>query len=321
VVCGAGCVTSTVPAVLTVAPLTNSIPISQDLVLHLKFNGDSTDASGQANHGTNGGAPTFVAGQVGGTAIHLNTAGAVRNFVGIAPSASLTVGADSFSVAFWLKFTGAFQDLPIIGNALNSTYNPGWVFSEDGGQIEWTLNGTVNADPVGGPAINDGTWHHILAAFDQVNGVADTYVDGEAVNSRSIASVGVLDTAYGVFLGQDPSGTYGSNGAFDLDDVGLWRRALTRFDVRAIHFAGLEGQSLDTAVVLPNPLPELHISVNGGNATITWLATPGGNCVMLQSASTVAGPWTAVGIAPTLVGGHFAVTVPVVGNKFYRLKK
>jgi hypothetical protein len=50
---------------------------------------------------------------------------------------------NSFTVALWLKFTGAFNDLPIIGNANNSTYNAGWVLSEDGGRFEWTAVASI----------------------------------------------------------------------------------------------------------------------------------------------------------------------------------
>jgi hypothetical protein len=50
------------------------------------------------------------------------------------------------------------------------------------------------------------------------------------VDSRSIATVGNLDTGDGIFLGQDPSGAYGVNGTIDLDDIGIWRRALTSYD-------------------------------------------------------------------------------------------
>ena len=319
VVCGSSCVTSSVPAMLTVAALTNSGPLNQDLVMHLKFNNNYADSSGQANNGTAAGAPTFVAGQIGGTAARLNTAGAVHNYVSVAPAPSLAFGgADNFSVAFWLKFTGAFQDLPIIGNAINSTYQPGWVFSESGGQIEWTLNGVINADPVGGPLINDGNWHHIVASFDQLTGIADTYVDGLAIDSRSIAGVGSLDIGTGIALGQDPSGTYAADGAFDIDDVGVWRRALTRFEVRAIHAAGLEGADLSAASVLP----QITITAVGGNANVSWLATPAGNCYTLESAGSVNGPYTAVVATPALAGGRYSATVPVMPtNRFYRLRK
>ena len=72
---------------------------------------------------------------------------------------------DSFTIALWLKYRAAFNDVPIIGNSINSTYNPGWVLTEEGGRFEWTAvgGGSVIADPVSGtsPLINDGAWHHL----------------------------------------------------------------------------------------------------------------------------------------------------------------
>ena len=156
---------------------------------------------------------------------------------------------DSFTVGFWLKYTAGFNDLPIIGNAVNSTYQTGWTISEDGGRLDWTAVSGVSVirDPAGGPLINDGQWHHVLVAFDRTLGQASSYVDGVQIDSATITPLGSLVTGNTLALGQDPTGNYGNDGAFDLDDVGIWRRALSPAEAASIYLVGQKyGRSFDS---------------------------------------------------------------------------
>jgi hypothetical protein len=222
------------------------------LVLHLKLDGDYNDSSGRTNDATATGSPTPVAGKIGSQAVHLSTDAAIspNNYLTVSDNNSDLSFAetDSFTVAFWLRYTTGFNDLPIIGNANNSTYQPGWVITEDGGRLEWTaVSGTsVIRDPAGGPAINDGQWHNLVVAFDRTGNQAFSYVDGALVDSALIVGLGTLVTGNALTLGQDPTGAYGA-GAFDLDDVGIWRRALDPAEAQTIYQVGNSyGRSFDT---------------------------------------------------------------------------
>jgi hypothetical protein len=298
----------------TYANLTNG------LVLHLKFDGNYGDSSGRTNDATPVNSPVLIPGKIGSQAVRVNTAGSTFNYVEIVDTNTFGpypdlqfAAADSFSVAFWLNHTGTPNDLPIIGNAPNSTYQPGWVFSDDGGKIEWTLTsvapdpGQVVADPVpGSPVINNGVWHHIAVTFNRASGLADTYVDGVLINSQSIATIGNLDTGNGVFLGQDPSGVYGVDGTYDLDDVGIWRRALARAEAESIYrVAQSSGKSFDTF----GPVI-LTIRRAGPDLEIIW---PAGT---LKSADALTGPWTAVPGA----SAPYYKTTPALAKKFYQVR-
>jgi hypothetical protein len=158
--------------------------------------------------------------------------------------------SDSFSIAVWLKYTTSFTDLPILGNATHSTYNPGYVLTEDGDQFEWTAVGEdvgqAIADPVGGPLLNDGAWHHLAVVFDRGAAVAKSFVDGLAIDARPIGGLGSLITGNPLIIGQDPTGAYPNNGTFQLDDLGIWRRALTPPEAEAIYMVGQRNVSFDT---------------------------------------------------------------------------
>ena len=305
------------PATSATATLTLQAPpsfanLTNGLVLHLRFDGTPLDSSGRTNDGavvdkTPG--VLYVPGKIGTSGVLVGTNG----YVTIAASPDLTFGAtDSFSVAFWVKCGPGNNDVPIFGNAVNSTYQDGWVFSEDGGKIEWTLAGvgdpsSVIADPVpGSPIITDGVWHSVVAAFDRVENVAYTYVDGVQVDTRSLAGLGSLDSAFNPTFGDDPGGAYTWDPVtYQVDDVGIWRRALAPGEAIGIYAAGQIGQSFDM-----NGPALLTVKQSGGKLELIWQQGT------LQSLDSIGGTWTDVigAVAP------YHVVTPGGAKKFYRVK-
>jgi len=304
--------TNTTAATLAVLAQPSYANQTNNLVLHLRFDNDYLDTSGRANDASApAGNPGFVTGKIG-SGVNINSS-PNANYLTVADAAGdLSFDApDSFTVAYWLKYSAAFNDVPVIGNAVNSTYQPGWVTSEDGGRFEWTATtvggtGSAIADPAGGPLINDGNWHHVAFSFDRSTQTAGSYVDGVRVNTHAIAAVGSLITGYTITIGEDPTGAYGSAN-FNLDDLGIWRRALSDYDVLSIYNAAqISGKSFDTY----GPF-QANIQAVGGNLYISW---QGGT---LYEATDVAGPYTAVvGATPPV----YVTPVPAVGQKFYRVQ-
>ena len=230
-----------------------------------------------------------------------------------APSGDLQFDSpDSFSISLWLRYTNNFNDLPIIGNAINSTYQVGWCVSEDANQFEWSLCSTANSgagvsDPVGGPLINDFQWHNLVATFDRNSAIVTSYVDGQYVSIHDISAVTSLFSAGVVTLGQDPTGTYGVAGKFDLDDVGIWRTVLDPVSARSIYYAGVAGHSFDT--VAP-PQVTLTINVVGSNLVLHWSQGT------LQSSTHADSGYTNVvgATAPT-----YTTPLTTTGARFFRV--
>ncbi len=304
------------PAVLSVEAIPAYVNLTNNMVLHLKFDGDYKDSSGLGNDATAVGSPTFVPGKLG-KAVYVNTASGpgTFNYVDKAWSAdfAFTV-ADSFSVSFWINYTSWANDLPMIGNSAGSTYQLGWVFTEDYGKAEFSLVSTANSgtyifDPApGSPLIGDGAWHNIAGVVNRGAQTSSVYVDGTPAGSMSIVGLDTLDYGRDMVIGQDPTGTYGVNGAGSIDNVGVWRRALTPIEARSIYFAGQSGHSFD---VPAPPSLSLSISIVGGNLQIHWSAGT------LQSSTKVDTGYTAVpGATPPV----YTVPLPTTGSMFYRAK-
>jgi hypothetical protein len=310
------------PAQLTV--LDPPIPgnLAYGLVAHYKFDGDCTDSSGNENNGFPENSPQFVAGKIGSGAIQVYDSKAVPylfQYVSLADPTALQFNAgDSFSVSLWLNYTGTPGDLPIIGNAYNSTGAFGWVLADSywqdgkGGNITFSIVGVttyayfVAVNPAG--PMNDGNWHHLVLVNDEINSVVEAFTDGVLVQAVNV-NVDSLNTGYPTAIGNDPSGIYtGANaaGGYTIDDVGIWRRALTPSDVQSIYAAGATGNGFDTF----GPVQLASKWTSTGQLQISWQQGT------LQSATNLTGPWTAVTGATAPV----YVVAPTNSQQFYRVQ-
>jgi hypothetical protein len=221
----------------------------------------------------------------------------------------------SFTVGLWVKLAvgSLIGDLPFIGTETNSANNPGWVLAPtyQTGGWQWDLNdGGGNNIDVNGPdnSINNGAWHNFVLVVDRAGAVANSYLDGVLVASRSITSLGTVDTlSPWVVIGQDPSTLYPEAGSATLDDIGIWRRALTPLEVANIASAGSTGgRSFDTV----GPIP-LAITRSGSSLILSYAAG-----TLLQSSTLGAGAvWEPV---PGASAPSFTVT-PSGAAKYYRV--
>ena len=293
----------------TYANLTNA------LVLHLTFDGNYNDSSGRGNNGSPVGSPALVPGKIGSGALNVltDTTNNTYNYVTLGtPSDFLFSSNVDFSVSYWVQFPpGALPgDLPFLCSAVTSTGAYGLTLApayKTGGWA-WSLD-NVNGigSGVQGPAnsINDGSWHNMVEIFSRAS-VCSTYLDGELVSSVPIAGIGDVDSGQPFNIGQDPTGQYGESGTYSLDDIGVWRRALTDLEARSIYAVGQNyGKSFDTfGPVLLSLYP-----LAGAKLGVAWQSGT------LQQASSLTGPWTPV----TGASQPFFQVTPTSTNAFYRI--
>lgn len=265
--------------------------ITQDLVVHLKFDNDLADSSGRTNDAQMVGAPTFREGKIGPGALHIPSGG---DYATLGTPPDLNFGTDTdFSISFWARATEWSGDPSFLSNKdWNSGGNQGYVIAtDDDGHLQWNLSGAPGGrkDYDGPPGtFSDHQWRHVVITFDR-NGLASTMVDGNLVDTRPLsASLNDVSTpnGYATNIGQDGTGNYGS--AFldaDMDDLGIWRRLLTPQEIRRIYQAGLTGRDLTQAGGGDEAIT-LRLTRNQGSINLVW---EGGG--VLQRALAVAGPW------------------------------
>ena len=313
-------------ASLVVVPPPTFANVTNNLLLHLKFDGNYNDSSGQGNNGTAMGSPTFVPGKIGSQALHYDTetangqsGGTVTNagYVSLGMPADLNLGAlwtngASFSVSMWVQLPKGYLagDLPFFSDATNSNNSVGFTFSPsyDLGGWQWCLDDGTNDIDINGPnnSINDGNWHHLAVTFDATNAVGTTYLDGLLVQTTSLTGLGNFDSGNAATVGQASTGVYPEPGSASIDDLAVWRTVLTPLAVCNIYGAGVNaGASFDTL-----GQPKLGLVKSGNNLLFLW---QGGT---LLEASSLSGPWSPV---PGATAPMATLTLGP-GQKFYRVQ-
>jgi hypothetical protein len=308
-----GVVTGLVSAPVTIAvlaPPTNPPAIS-GLVMHLTFDNTLADATGRGNNATNeasGGAPLitndYVPGELGEaftyqTTVSSSTTNANYASLGVRPDLQFGASA-SFTVSMWVQlpinYTG--NDLPFFCDVVGSTFGyPGFCFEPSFGTVVaggWGFSvfaNSVAGEGVYGPvgSINDGNWHNLVYIIDRVKG-ASVYLDGTLSQGTvqagtTVVGIGNINSINAATIGQDPTGLYPQPGTANIDDLGVWQRALTPLEAASIYIAAVSNQL--SFVGTPPSTFALKV-LAGPKLQLTWSAGT------LQSTTNLPGPWTAV---------------------------
>jgi hypothetical protein len=260
------------------------------------FNGASADTT-----------PTFVGGKIGQCFEYTTLIDGTKfDYATFGYPTDLQLDSTvPFSVSMWLNYTNQSDDLAFISNKdWNSSNDQGWgIFCQSGGNFRNQVTGPSSSDKFSvSPSVilRDGTWHHLLVSFVRAPGsqagYVYSYVDGVLVNRSTMVTQGTIDTLgtpftneqgpggsplptnqadWALNIGQDGTGVYHDQGSAynigaHIDDLGIWRRALTAAEARAIYLAGQAGHDLSQAVAAR----QLTIAVSGNNAVLSWVGNP-----------------------------------------------
>ncbi|MCX6924070.1 MAG: hypothetical protein NT154_12800 [Verrucomicrobia bacterium] len=197
VTCTSG-TTNSPAAVLTVIPQPSYAEVTNGLLVHLTFDGDYNDHSGQGNNAAPQGTPDFVRGIVGSQALQYSSAAAASafNYVSLMDTNSMTLwpalafGSGPWSTAYWVKLTNGANYLPFLANnngGVAANNSSGFAFGSDlasGGELRLTYR-TQGFSWIltNGVSIADGNWHHIAVVSGPF--LLSTYIDGQPAYDAS----------------------------------------------------------------------------------------------------------------------------------------
>lgn len=252
-----------------VVPTATRADIHDQLVVHLRFDGDVQDSSGRGNNGTvvqPGANSPYVPGVIGQayqtTGMVVGIDNSTSSYITLGNPSDLNFdGSSDISFSWWGMYNTSDQhdDIPWLSNKdWNSGGNRGWVLaSESGGNgLRWNFrargeNRVDISSPYAGSGWDDGNWHHYVVTMTRgAGGAVIVYQDGGLVSYTPINStLAVGSTLLPTNIFQDGTGTYtditgGAN--FDkaaIDDLGIWRRALTDSEIALIYTLGTQGLS------------------------------------------------------------------------------
>jgi hypothetical protein len=286
---------------------------------------------------------TYVSDGALGTALHYSTEayntggttsiGTNDFYVTLGVRPDLQFGANvSFTVAYWVRlplFVGG--DLPFFTDAAGSEGNNGFVFAPAYGYGTADPNPNPAPQNYGGWAAsiygagngvrlygdlgsinnpNPPNWFSLVHVVNRAAGTVVTYLNGAVahyslISGTTLTAAGNIDTGLPATIGQDPTGRYGETGSADIDDLGVWRRALTPLEAASIYIAAVSNQlSFASAPIILTPQPS-----SASQLKLSW---PAGD---LESSTNVLGPYTPVSGAVSPY-----TTATTNGMVFYRVK-
>jgi len=249
------------------------------------------DIAGWPNDLVFSGTTGTVAGMVGGA---WNIGGGAS---GTTPDqADLALGSGSFTLEFWVSRWDQLSTMSRILSKVDSSF-VGYEVVFANGQVGMRKSGTNQmSSPWSGPAWSTG-WKHVAVTVDRGSAnVVRWYVDGQQTAQAPATNwfSGSLDTVAAAAVG----GT--GNWDFGIDELSLYRRALSTSEIQAIFQAGSHGKckpaaptptptaTPTTGPVLLTPVPT--VIVPKGTPTPTSTATPTTGPVLLTPVPTVIVP-------------------------------
>jgi hypothetical protein len=255
-------------------PVPQCVPAPAGLISWWRGENNSLDSAG-GNNGTPMGGVAFSTG-VAGQGFALNGTNAYLD-VPSSPSLKLT---GPFTVEAWIKYlrtSGTYSSVLVVAKGVDGEGPVDWAM---GVSPNRTLRPHVN---VGGTwvyfdcatTLNTNTWYHVAMVYSGTNlsGYVNGVLDGtEAVSGALQASDDSLKIgAY------SPVNGYYSKGFFpgQLDEISLYRRALSASEIAALYTAGSAGKCVDSVrpVIVTQPVNQ---AVNVGG-TATFLVTANGS--------------------------------------------
>jgi len=255
-------------------------------------------------------------------------------FVTMPRTATLDINTNALSFSAWVWLTSLPSQLSAAFGAIYDSTNDCYVLYLDKANKELRFKVTDVSGHAARPGIPEAflqtnQWLHIVATYSgsetpaagraaiYLNGlVRDTHTGND--NTSPTGLTGNVKPGQVAGLGRE--GAAGASYFTGLvDDVALWKRALTAEEVGTLYQAGLSGQSLGDLLTLPTPLIELSAvqpTPTGDALEIRFRNLGPWQTFKLVRADACTGPFLAVeGLAPVALGaGDYRFICPLNGN-------
>jgi hypothetical protein len=248
-----------------------SVPIADPLVAWWPLDVDGTDASGNGFDGTITGALAPAEGANAATGGSLTFDGGSRIDVPF----DQNLNPDDFTITMWANASstaGFASPITSRDDVNNGVSTHGFIiYNDNGGNWNfWTGDGNPGWDTLAaGPVLTD-TWTHLAISYDSVTETKNFYVDGvlaatdTAANQYSPNGTVEMEDLH-IGAGADDGNSFFFDGR--IDDVGLFRTALSEEDINSIMMNGVGGF---TGAARDLVITDLSFGPGDGQVTITF---------------------------------------------------
>jgi hypothetical protein len=256
------------------------------------FSGNAIDSSGNGNNGTVNNGAALTTDRFGNTNAAFDFDG-LDDYISATPS--LPTGSAPRTVSCWFKTTAGaiptsqypnYQTMTGWGSPFGGPIIfPQHVVAPTGRAYFESGSGGNQLNSQG--AVNDGTWHQIVTTYDGAGSRVKMYIDGVLHDSSAIVTLGTASSYFGIgnvswanipFRGQ-------------IDDVGLWNRALTASEVSNLYvFCNVSVVTQPQNQILNSGTnASFRISSSSSSATYQWQTDLGFGFVNLSNSGQYSG--------------------------------
>ena len=183
--------------------------------------------------------------------------------VGDPPDGSLDFGTGDFTLSVWFKTSMTARGLFVCKRAKGRYAGYDFYIQQEGKIFARIADGGSVPDARTATAFNDGLWHHAVAVYDR-DGVIRIYVDGVSkATSGSIRWIGSVNNSELFTIGDrnDPGHHYYFKGP--IDDVRVYKRALSGAEVQALYQGGLGNTAPIACIVGGDQIVEADSNCEG----------------------------------------------------------
>eukprot|EP00584_Thalassiosira_punctigera_P006714 CAMPEP_0172541554 /NCGR_PEP_ID=MMETSP1067-20121228/12345_1 /TAXON_ID=265564 ORGANISM="Thalassiosira punctigera, Strain Tpunct2005C2" /NCGR_SAMPLE_ID=MMETSP1067 /ASSEMBLY_ACC=CAM_ASM_000444 /LENGTH=1422 /DNA_ID=CAMNT_0013327621 /DNA_START=40 /DNA_END=4309 /DNA_ORIENTATION=+ len=237
--------------------------LSDMMVGYYAFDDDLLDSSGKGHHGlVGGGTSSFTEGVVG-KALSLD---GVDDYISLPNVDDFNFGSSDFTLTFWYRVSGDQNGDPAIITNKNweSEGNVGWLVSSDygpgsnGDDLSITFSdGISRADGSQALDVEFNAWYFVAVRIKRGEMMSLLKSPGGLQEDPIHLVTGSVDSGLPILIGT--SHDFEAKTKMDIDDLGIWRRALSSEEVDAIFMVGSGGapliQALDPVPPPVDPMP------------------------------------------------------------------
>lgn len=221
------------------------------LVAGLRFENTYADSTGRGNAARVGaGTPAFIAGKFGRGVRIAKGSSQASEYLTLGNRPDLDFASSGFTFTVWYRAGSQSTDSAILGNKdWDSGGNPGVLLTAavagTGNELGLNLADTARrrADTYRiDTRESTSGWWFIAITVDRANGLSTLYAGSPGGKLYAIANeIDALQDLRGSLpfnIGQDGTGTSRYQLTADLDDLGIWRRALSKADIARLYNGG-----------------------------------------------------------------------------------
>jgi hypothetical protein len=146
--------------------------------------------------------------------------------------------SNSFTISAWIKLNSALKRT-IVGQDWADTPPEirNFLFRIDNGTLEFfILSGGATSVNLSSVALNDGNWHFVAAIYDDTASTIKIWADTNTNTAGSVPTPSFQATT--IYVGRRQFLIAPDNFIGDIDEVGIWNRALTAAEISILYNSG-----------------------------------------------------------------------------------